>query len=488
MTTEVKDNCVISNIEPREKEAVVLVTNQQSESSSPHIYACYNNHISSSLYHHSSVIVIGSDSDDCDGGSHSNDEIYQEIEEVRDEMFDSLKKYLSIKKFEEYIASSNSSSQYIDYLKKRDVLLASKSMMSKGTFVMYYDDAGSGDIDEGGGTYLHNDLQNRDYLDSHPISAITGLVDVLALKSEVTHTHDWGGLLGKPTTFTPSAHIHSWINIAGKPSTFTPSTHFHSWINIAGRPSTFTPSAHTHSQYVNKVAGYPLEIVNNSGTWWQKINTVDSTDLPVHRFQFQERQGSVDYIELFGVDGYGELYAKGRKVWHSGNFHPSDIQVGGTNLLINSGRGWDTINWLVAKVVLVQDHGLKEGDLVTVTIKGAVLATGKKYFDIFNSGGTVSLFTAYASDIKDGLIVKTIKWKIGTSSNSYLNIYHQSYLVTGVNSKIEWVKLERGNKGTDWTPAHEEVWNKYNSNLYTVDWKAKNITTAGSVVMFSTGL
>lgn len=44
-----------------------------------------------------------------------------------------------------------------------------------------------------------------------------------------------------------SSHTHSWGQVTGKPSTFAPSSHSHSWGEITSKPSTFTPSSHTHS-------------------------------------------------------------------------------------------------------------------------------------------------------------------------------------------------------------------------------------------------
>src|SRR5690606_1861603 len=35
-----------------------------------------------------------------------------------------------------------------------------------------------------------------------------------------SHTHAWGDITGKPSTFPPSSHTHAWGDITGKPSTF----------------------------------------------------------------------------------------------------------------------------------------------------------------------------------------------------------------------------------------------------------------------------
>lgn len=90
---------------------------------------------------------------------------------------------------------------------------------------------------------------------------------------------------------------------------------------------TFTGTVTTNSinistgNTINWLAG-AMELNSSDGLWWQKIHTVDSADKSVHRFLFSETQGNSTYVELFGVDGYGDIYAGNRKVYHTGNFNP----------------------------------------------------------------------------------------------------------------------------------------------------------------------
>ena len=78
-----------------------------------------------------------------------------------------------------------------------------------------------------------------------------------------------------------------------------------------------------------------VSIRSEDGTWYQKIETADTTDLNVHRFTFHERQGTGSYIELFGVDGNGEIYAKGNKVYHPNN-KPSLSDLSGALNMTNN--------------------------------------------------------------------------------------------------------------------------------------------------------
>ena len=111
---------------------------------------------------------------------------------------------------------------------------------------------------------------------------------------------------------------------------------------------------HTHSQYLtssqvistitSQNLGSGFSFKNESGSWYQRIRTEDVTDLSVHRFVFEERQGSGDYIELFGVDGYGNIYAKGKKVSIEGHTHddifPSGIITMWSGSISNIPKGW----------------------------------------------------------------------------------------------------------------------------------------------------
>lgn len=85
-----------------------------------------------------------------------------------------------------------------------------------------------------------------------------------------------------------------------------------------------TATGHTHSTLDSNIklgSGGSCEVTQDSGSWWQKLFFTDTSDKNVHRFGFSERQGSGDYIELFGADGYGNIYGKGQKLSKEGHTH-----------------------------------------------------------------------------------------------------------------------------------------------------------------------
>lgn len=92
------------------------------------------------------------------------------------------------------------------------------------------------------------------------------------------HTHAWGDITGKPSTFTPSAHKHvkaditdfptsmpasdvaAWAKAASKPS--------YAWSEITGKPSTFAPSAHKHVKA--DITDFPTSLPASDVKAWAK--------------------------------------------------------------------------------------------------------------------------------------------------------------------------------------------------------------------------
>ncbi|WP_288896899.1 hypothetical protein [uncultured Capnocytophaga sp.] len=149
----------------------------------------------------------------------------------------------------------------------------------------------------------------------------------------------------------------------------------------------------------------------------------------------------------------------------------NNIHIGGRNLLKNSGIKITNNNYLIATYDITTE--LKEGETVTATIKGK-LGTGKVAFALYNSGNSVEISTL--KDVGNGIYQNTFSWRIGVTKNKSLWIWtYQSNIV--VDSTIEWIKLERGNKPTDWSPAPEDVWYTM-VDLGIIDKNAMNLTEA----------
>lgn len=129
---------------------------------------------------------------------------------------------------------------------------------------------------------------------------------------------------------------------------------------------------------------------NEGGGWWQRIKTKDTTNKAVHRFTFDERQGAGEYVELFGVDGNGEIYAKGQKVYHEGNKPTaSDISIAtlsrGSYLTGNNYNGTTATTWSVdatsantaSKIVARDSSGNFSAGTITASLSGNASAATK---------------------------------------------------------------------------------------------------------------
>ena len=136
----------------------------------------------------------------------------------------------------------------------------------------------------------------------------------------------------------------------------------------------------------------------------------------------------------------------------------NELNVGGKNLLRNSRQLITNNAYLMARYGITES--IKEGEQVTLTLKGQ-LGAGKTTFSAFNSNGYVLL--AALESKGNGLYQATFNWtltKYGhTADNTTIDIYTPNYTVLA-DSTIEWIKLERGNKATDWSPAPEDIENK----------------------------
>ena len=161
------------------------------------------------------------------------------------------------------------------------------------------------------------------------------------------------------------------------------------------------------------------------------------------------------------------------------NEQMGNIQVGGRNLLRNSKQLITNNAYLIAAYTLTES--LQEGERVTMTIKGR-LGAGKTYFSIYNSNGYVLLGNLEYKG--NSIYQSTFNWTLTglghTADNTLIQIYATPYSIV-TNSTIEWVKLEKGNASTDWSPAPEDLENKIDTEKQTREQavaNAKNATEA----------
>lgn len=134
-----------------------------------------------------------------------------------------------------------------------------------------------------------------------------------------------------------------------------------------------------------------------------------------------------------------------------------NIKIGGRNLLRLSDRHVSTAEYSMINYYFGEDVPQVD-DEVTIQIKGT-LGSGKTSFGVYNSGGSVKVFDLNSShyDSNTGIYTRTGPWKVSSAANTFVRIYQLPSSISGVTSTIEWIKLERGNKATDWSPAPEDL-------------------------------
>lgn len=163
-----------------------------------------------------------------------------------------------------------------------------------------------------------------------------------------------------------------------------------------------------------------------------------------------------DKIALIDGDGAGSVNARiaaGKTEISQLSSRLNNLSVGGRNLIRDSATQVQNSNYLMQSY-LMTDNSLQEGEPFTVTIWGD-LGSDREAFWPFNSNGWNWL--GAMKKVADGVYRLSTIWQRSKNnpSNDRLLIY------CGPNSgrtasRIDRIKLERGNVATDWTPAPED--------------------------------
>jgi hypothetical protein len=174
--------------------------------------------------------------------------------------------------------------------------------------------------------------------------------------------------------------------------------------------------------------------------------------------------GEFKGIQLWGQGNDKVVLASGG-VTNLSELKNENIKVGGRNLVLRSKLNVTNNSYGITSIMLSEEP--KVGEELTITIKG-VLGAGKRVFSLYNRGGTQEL--CILQNKGNGIFQSTFNWRNDTVNPKLLVIFiYDSGVV--VNSTIEWVKIERGNTPTDWSPAPED--------LATAEELIRKITRAG---------
>ena len=165
----------------------------------------------------------------------------------------------------------------------------------------------------------------------------------------------------------------------------------------------------------------------------------------------------------------------------------SGVVIGGRNLLRGSNEVRTNSNYYFGSYVLTQAPAA--GDAFCLRIWGS-LGPDRANFAIYNSGGNGNTdYLGAPTDNGDGTYTLHGKWKVGTG-NTDLRIYVPPVAGTGATT-VNRIKLELGDKFTDWTPAPEDASIPLSGmdNLYsTGDSVSGYLTNAGGIAGGGTSL
>ena len=137
-----------------------------------------------------------------------------------------------------------------------------------------------------------------------------------------------------------------------------------------------------------------------------------------------------------------------------------EVQVGGANYLLGSGTPVSNAKYNIANYKFSDDFNPQAGETYTVRIWGSI-ASDRTSLGVYNTNGYIRL--GAVSDNGDGTYSLTFKWRNDATGHPEYNVesprqiqlYQAPRDATGV-STITRIKLEAGNKATDWTQHPEE--------------------------------
>jgi hypothetical protein len=169
-----------------------------------------------------------------------------------------------------------------------------------------------------------------------------------------------------------------------------------------------------------------------------------------------------------------------------------NLKIGGRNLLLNS-KPYNNTNWKCHNGTISFDgnvikgqtqsdwsriytdqfknYTLIEGDEYTFSAMIRSNVAGKRVIFIGDLKGTINNIKFYEGEIGTEWtrIVKTAKVTNTNTSDSYFQITIPSKWSAGASTdeyiELKELKLEQGNKSTDWTPAPEEYFNNHISDV-----------------------
>lgn len=135
-------------------------------------------------------------------------------------------------------------------------------------------------------------------------------------------------------------------------------------------------------------------------------------------------------------------------------YDTADLEIGGRNLALNSRKGWYSASSHVMNGRLSETW--VPGAVYTVSLKGSVTGAGLGLWrDLGNTPAAENLSYDETKKIYQATFTCPDPAPGDTDVNTFSVATHPASET--VTASVEWIKIERGNHATDWTPAPEDI-------------------------------
>ena len=137
----------------------------------------------------------------------------------------------------------------------------------------------------------------------------------------------------------------------------------------------------------------------------------------------------------------------------------NDIQVGGRNLVSNLAKNWSNGNWSIPEIGEKPNLSYFENRISLIsTLK--VEPNVDYWVKIYSTKTVNVLFRELDKDqnyLRSTIGMTSLKWTC-PSDCYYINItIYENSVIEDISNGTTKIKIEKGNKATDWTPAPEDV-------------------------------
>ena len=147
----------------------------------------------------------------------------------------------------------------------------------------------------------------------------------------------------------------------------------------------------------------------------------------------------------------------------------NDIEIGGRNLLVgDTGTKVENSNYILASYKISENVNIIPNNIYTISFDGELLDAGLDGFYINVFPKPWASIKSHVVKNESGHYVVTFNMPENDGNITHVGIY--SHPVGAYKkSSVKNVKLETGNKPTDWTPAPEDIEDKINKTPKSID-------------------